>query len=560
MSKLPSISPAERYIEDVISGKVVVSSWIRKAAERNVSDLKNGHKRGLIFDRERALRAIRFFRALTHVEDTFTVASGSQFILEPHQQAFLWILFGWRTASGQRRWSIVYKEVARGNGKSKEASGICLYVLVGEGIKGSVVYSVATKKDQAKIIFDDAVLMAKASPALTMLRPFRNNLHIPETSSKFEPLSSDENTLDGLKPNMFAADELHQMLRGTWNKCKTALGKKPGSFVLATTTAGTDRHSVCYEQRSYAEKVLDGFEDDSYFPWICALDKDDDPFDEANWPKANPNLGISVSLETIRDAAKQAQMIPSEYNEFLRMRCNIWTDSDVAWMPHHLWNSEECSEPFNVESMRGRTCYGGLDLSSSGDLTCFSLVFPPKGLQEKWKILPFFWVPTENVQKRVKKDRVPYDVWIKDGLIEKTVGNVIDHDRIRAKVYELAAIYDIREIGYDPYMAMETAVKLGAEGMKMAPVRQGYITLNAPTRKLMDLVVAEDIAHRGHAVLSWNAGNCMSTTDAGGLIKIDKSKCTERIDGMAATINALERAMMTKDNVSAYADRGILTL
>ena len=539
-----SLSISERYIEDVLAGRVVVSSWVRKAVERHVRDLKDGHKRGILFDQDRALRAIRFFRALTHVEDTFSVSYGAQFVLQPWQQCYLWILFGWRKVSGQRRWSIAYLEVARGNGKSKLASGICLYVLVGEGTKGSVVYSIATKKEQAKIIFDDAVLMVKASPALNMLRSFQNNLHIPDTASKFQPLSSDENTLDGLKPNMISADELHQMLRGTWNKSKTALGKKPGSFVLATTTAGTDRHSVCYEQRSYAEKVLGGFEDDSYFPWICSLDEGDDPFDEANWSKANPNLEVSIDLKTIRDAAKQAQMIPSEYNEFLRMRCNIWTDSDVAWMPHHLWNSEECSELIGAESLKGRECYGGLDLSTSQDLTCFSLIFPPKGSQERWKVLPFFWIPTDNVQDRVKKDRVPYDVWIKNDLIEKTAGNVIDTARIRARIAELSLIYKIKEIGYDPHQALDTVILLEAEGFTCAPVRQGYITLNGPTRKLMDLVVGHDFQHGGHPVLAWNAGNAMATMDAGGLIKIDKQKSTERIDGIAATITGLERAML----------------
>jgi phage terminase large subunit-like protein len=543
---------------DVLAGKVVVSSWVRKAVERQQRDLKDGHKRGLVFDRDRAARAVRFFRALTHVEDTFTVSSGSPFVLEPHQQAFLTILFGWRRTDGHRRWSIVYKEVARGNGKSKEASGISLYVLAGEGTKGSTVYSVATKKDQAKIIFDDAVLMAQASPALSILVPFRNNLHIPGTASKFEPLSSDEKSLDGLKPNMFAADELHMMLRGTWNKCKTALGKKPGSFILATTTAGTDRHSVCYEQRSYAEKVLDGYEDDSFFPWICALDKDDDPFDEANWPKANPNLGISVSLETIRDAAKQAQMIPSEYNEFLRMRCNIWTDSDVAWMPHHLW--EACKGEQTVEqlraSLKGRQCFGGLDLSSSEDLTCFSLVFPPKAGDEPWKIVPFFWLPTESVQKRVKKDRVPYDVWIRDGLIEKTEGNVIDETRIIAKILELAKTYDIREIGYDPHLALPYAIKLEGHGLKVKPVRQGNITLTAPTKRLMELTLKHDIAHAGHKVLAWNASNAMAVVQ-NGLIRLDKERSTERIDGMAATITALEPAILATDNVSVYESRGV---
>jgi phage terminase large subunit-like protein len=537
------VTVAEQYIADVLSGKQVVSTWVRKMIERHQSDLAAGHLRSLRFDREHALKPIRFIQgALKHTSDSGKAIAGATFKLEPWQQAFIWILFGWRRIdTGQRRFRTAYCELARGNGKSKLASAIALYVLVGEGVQGAEVYSVATHREQAKIVFDDSCLMAASSPALDMLVEFRNNLHVPGTACKYMPLASEESTLDGLKPNLVVVDELHaHKNKGVWTKCKTAMGKKPGSIMLAITTAGHDRHSVCFEQRDYSERVLDGFEDDSYFAWICCTDKDDDPFDEANWIKSNPNLDVSIELQTLRDAAKQARMIPTEYSEFLRMRCNIWTQVDTAWMPNEAWSG--CGTPVDAEALKGRPCFGGLDLSSTEDTTSFVLLFPPYGNDSKWSVLPFFFLPEENILQRARKDRVPYDVWSKRGLFDLTPGNVVDYGYLRTKINLLAEQYDIREIAFDRWNAQAIVTQLEDDGHVMAKIGQGYETLNAPMKFLMELVLRKELAHGNHPVLLWQAGNVMAAMDPAGNIKPDKSKSRERIDGIAALIDALERA------------------
>jgi phage terminase large subunit-like protein len=544
------ITVAERYIEDVLSGQQLVAEFVQKTLERHVRDLETGHERGLVFDRSLALRAIRFcHRVIKHPGDSGSIHAGDPFILSPWMQAFLWILFGWRTVEGQRRFRSIYLEVARGNAKSYLLSAIGLYILVGEGVHGAEVFSVAMKKDQAKIIFDTAVEMANASPALSDLRAYQNNLHSVEMACKFMPLSSDAKSLDGLRPSAILADEIHAWVRkrsrDVWAKCKTALGKKPGSMMISGTTAGADRHSLCYEQHTYAKQVLDEVvEDDSFLSWIAALDPEkDDPFDESLWIKANPNLGVSVELQTIRDQAKQARQIPSEYNEFLRYRCNIWTERHTAWMPLKKWDS--CKEPVDSEALKKRPCFAGLDLSSSNDLTALILVFPPFGDDKLWRLLPFFWLPGDSIKERVDRDNVPYDKWVRDGHIIKTDGNVIDRDAIRNRIKELAAIYDIREVCYDPWQAGELSQKLQDEdGLTVTPIRQGAQSLSAPMKRLMELVLSGQLAHGGQPVLRWNASNLVATTDSNGNIKPDKAESTERIDGMSATITALSRGIV----------------
>lgn len=543
----PRETAAESYISSVVAGEILVSTWVRKQCERHIADLESCTARGLYFDRDAAFRPIQWIsRSCTITEDGISARTGQRLRLEPWQQAVLWILFGWRRVDGTRRFRNVYAELARGNGKSKLASAIALYILVGEGTKGAAVYSIATTLLQAKVVFDDSTLMAANSqvPELRALQSHQNNLHIPGTATVYRPLASDEHTLDALKPNLVVVDELHaHKSRGPWNKVKTAQGKKPGSMMLAITTAGYDRHSVCYEQRTYAEKVLEGiFDDDSYFAWICCLAPEDDPFDEANWPKANPNLGISIELQTLQDAAKQAQLIPSEYNEFLRMRCNIWTESSVQWMPMEKWDA--CSDPIATEELLGRPCFGGLDLATTTDIAAFVLLFPPHGKDAMWRILPTFFLPADNIAERVKRDRVPYDHWQRLNLFQLTPGNVIDYDYIRAAIQNLADQYDIREIAYDRWNAQQIVTQLEGDGMTMVPIGQGFASLNAPTKKLMELVLRQEIAHGANPVLRWMASNTVAETDATGSVKPSKKISTEKIDGIVATIIALARGML----------------
>ena len=540
---------AEAYIEQAAAGHIVVSDWVQKQCQRHIDDLASASSRGLHFDRDSAIKPIRWIqRSCTITEDGIAVAAGQRFRLEAWQQAFLWILFGWRRADGTRRFRNVYAELGRGNGKSKLASAIALYVLVGEGTRGVAVYAIATMKEQAKNVFDDSVLMATNSdaPELRALQSHINNLHIPGTATVYRPLSSDEHTLDGLKPNLVIVDELHaHQTKGPWNKVKTAQGKKPGSMVLSITTAGYDRHSVCFEQRTYAEKVLDGiFEDDSYLAWICCLSAEDDPFDSVNWIKANPNLDVSIELSTLRDAAKQAQEIPSEYNDFLRLRCNIWTESSVRWMPMDKWDADACKSTIDPELLRDRPCYGGLDLATTTDIAAFVLLFPPHGDDPQWRILPHLYLPADNIQARATRDRVPYDSWQRQGLFELTSGNVIDYDFIREDIRNLADLYDIREIGFDRWNASQIVTQLEGDGFTMVQIGMGFASMHAPTKRLMELVLREEISHGGNPVLRWMASNLVVTSDPAGNLKPDKSKSTEKIDGLVATIIALARGML----------------
>lgn len=538
---------AESYIEDVVAGQILVSEWVGKQCKRHIDDLVSASSRGLYFDRDAAFRPIQWIsRSCTITEDGIAVRTGQRLRLEPWQQAFLWIVFGWRRADGTRRFRNIYAELARGNGKSKLASAIALYILVGEGTKGAAVYSIATTLTQSKVVFDDSVLMATGSqvPELRALASHQNNLHIPGTATVYRPLASDEHTLDALKPSLIVVDELHaHKSKGPWNKCKTAQGKKPASMMLAITTAGYDRHSVCFEQRTYAEKILDGiFEDDSYFAWICCLSPDDDPFDEGNWPKANPNLGISIELATLQDAAKQAQLIPSEYNEFLRMRCNLWTESSTVWMPMAEWDA--CADAIAPEALKHRPCYGGLDLATTTDIAAFVLLFPPYGDDSKWRVVPHFFLPEDNIQERVKRDRVPYDHWQRIGAFQLTPGNVIDYDYIRDTINSLADVYDIREIGFDRWNAQQLVTQLEGDGHTLVPIGQGFASMHAPTKRLMEMVLRREVAHAGNPVLRWMMSNTVVETDPAGNIKPSKNRSIERIDGIVATIIALARGML----------------
>jgi phage terminase large subunit-like protein len=499
----------------------------------------------MCFNRDKAMHAISWIaRNCTITEDGIGTTDGQRLRLEPWQQAFLWILFGWQREDGTRRFRYVYAELARGNGKSKLASAIALYVLHGEGAKGAAVYSVATKKEQAKFVWNDAALMVKNAPTeeLAQLKVYREAIHLPNTATTFQPLASEEKSLDGLKPNLIVIDEFHQLVkRELWNVCKTALGKKPGSFILEITTAGANRYSVCYEQRTYCENVLNGtIEDDSYLPWICALDPEDDPFDPLNWPKSNPNLGVSVEYSAIEEAAKQAQLIPSEYNAFLRFRCNIWTEGATRWMNMEKWS--ECAEEVNVTVLRGRPCFGGLDLANSNDIAALVLLFPPFGEDKKWRVIPRYYLPKDRIAERSRRDQVPYESWSRQGLFTLTPGDIIDHDYIRKDINDYLDTFDVREIGYDPWNATQFVTQLTGDGFVMVPVRQGFPTMNSPTKMLLELICRGELAHGGNPILTWMAGNTVVDMDATGLIRPDKEQSTEKIDGIVALIIALARA------------------
>jgi len=555
----------EQYCRDVLDGKIVACKWVRLACERHLRDLEHGHERGLVFDAKAGARAIKFFDFLKHSKGQW---ADKPVTLESWQQFILWCVFGWKRANGMRRFRTVYAEVARKNGKTTMLAGIGLYMLIADGEAGAEVYSAATKRDQAKIMWVEAARMARKSSGLVKIldifgdknpKATACSISVSSTASKYEPLGRDADSMDGLNVHCALIDELHaHKTRDMVDILDTATGARRQPLILMITTAGFNRQTICYEINDYTKKVLsDLVEDDSFFGMIFTLDDDDDWEDETNWVKANPNLGVSKRMDDMRDKATKAKAMPTALNAFLRLELNIWTQAETRWINLEHWDA--CNKPFDIETLRGRECYGGLDLSSTLDTTALVLVFPPTKPDDDYVALSYFWVPDDNIIKRAKQDRFPYDLWEKRGLIEATPGEVVDYDFIQAKIEELARVYNIREIAFDRWNATSLINRLAERHVtKLIEFGQGYAGMSPAAKLFESKYVSHQLNHLGNPVLSWMAGNVVVTSDPAGNIKPDKDKSIERIDGITALLMALDRA--TRPGISVYEDRGILVL
>jgi phage terminase large subunit-like protein len=550
---------SDQYIADVLAGRIVTCHWIQAACQRHVDDLEHGPARGLRFDEAAGAKVLKFFSILHHSKGEW---AGQLIELEPWQQFMLWCLFGWKRADGTRRFRTAYLEVARKNGKSTIAAGVGLYGLILDNESGSEVFAASTKKDQSLIVFSEAVRMVKASPMLKKrIKIFRNNLNIEGTASKFEPLGADSDTMDGLNLHMAICDEIHAWkTRDVWDKLNTATGARRQPLMFGITTAGYDRHSLCWVLNEYTKKILDRVvDDDSFFGMIFTLDDGDDWQDESTWIKANPNLGVSKKLDDLRRGSKRAQEIPSEQNSFLRLHLNMWTQSETKWMPIEHWR--QCGVPLDYSKLAGRKCYAGLDLSSTSDLTAWVLVFPPLRGEDVYLVLPRFWIPEDNLQKRVHDDRVPYDVWLRGGHLMSTPGNVIDYDFIFDQVERDAKQFKVEEIAFDRWGAARVVNVLQAKGLVCVEFGQGFASMSPPMKELERLVMSHKIAHGNNPVLNWMADNVVIHLDAAGNIKPDKEKSREKIDGIVAMVMGLDRAMRSRGAVtSVYEGRGVRVL
>lgn len=556
---------ADAYTEGVLAGRVVACRQVVDACRRHVRDLDDGHERGLWFDEPAAKRAVAFFSVLRHWKGEW---AGQAITLEPWQQFVVWSLFGWKRADGTRRFRTAYLEVARKNGKTTLAAGIGLYLLVADGEPGAEVYTAATMREQAKIAHNDAIEMVKRSPQLLReIGVLRENLHHRGSSSKFQPLSADHNTLDGLNIHGVIADEVHAWPnRRLWDVLSTATGARRQPLMLAITTAGVDRQSLCFLLHDYAEKVNSGaVDDDSFFGAVYSLDPEDDWRDEAVWQKANPNLGISKKPDDIRQQARQAGEMPAALNGFLRLHLNVWTQAETRWLSREAWDA--CNGVVDAEALRGRLCYGGLDLASTRDLSAWVLVFPPDGAPGTadglYRVLCRFFVPEDNMLERERRDRVPYSAWVRGGYVTATPGNVIDYDWILAQIDEDARAFDVREIAFDRWGATRIQTALMERGGEkwLVEFGQGFASMSGPSKELERLILERKLAHGGHPVLTWMADNVVVREDPAGNIKPDKEKSSEKIDGIVALVMGLARAMAhMQSGVSVYERRGLVAL
>jgi len=336
--------------------------------------------------------------------------------------------------------------------------------------------------------------------------------------------------------------------------------KQPLYFLI--TTAGTDTLSICYEIHQKAKDILEGRKSDAtFYPVIYGADESEDWTSPEVWMKANPSLGITVEIEKLQAACESARQNSAEENLFRQLRLDQWVKQSVRWMQMEKW--DKCASPVDEERLRGRVCYGGLDLSLTNDLTAFVLVFPPDGDEDKYSVLPYFWIPEENIELRVKRDHVMYDIWQRQGFLQSTEGNVLHYGFIENFIDELGAKYNIREIAFDRWGAVQMTQNLENLGFSVVPFGQGFKDMSPATKELMRLTLEKRIAHGGHPVLRWMMDNIFIRTDPAGNIKPDKAKSREKIDGVVATVMALDRAIRCGGEAaggSVYDERGLLIL
>ena len=436
---------------------------------------------------------------------------------------------------------------------SELAAAVALFLLCADGEQRAEVYGCAADRLQAKIVFNVAVDMIKLCPALMKrckIIESANRILFQPTNSFYQVLSAEVATKHGLNISGVVFDELHtqpnRKLFDVMTKGSGDARTQPLFFLI--TTAGDNQESICWEQHQKAVDILEGRKHDStFYPVIYGADRDDDWTDPKVWYKANPSLGITVREETVRNACESAKQNPAEENSFRQLRLNQWVKQAVRWMPMEKW--DKCDGKVDEmqlmkESLLGRKCYAGLDLSSTSDITALVLVFPPDDPNEgQYLVLPFFWIPEETVDLRVKRDHVPYDTWVQMGLVEVTEGNVIHYRHIEKKIEDLGKIYNIAEIAYDRWGATQMSQDLEEMGFTVVPFGQGFRDMSPPTKELMRLVLEGRIAHGGNRVLRWMMDNVYVRKDPADNIKMDKQKSTEKIDGAVAMVMALDRAI-----------------
>lgn len=501
-----------------------------------------------MFDQQKADRAIRFIEKLRHVKGEW---AGKPFVLDEWQRKIISDIFGTVDENGFRIIRTVYIEIGRKNGKSQLASAIALCLLYVDGEPGAEIYSAAGDRDQASIVFNVAEQTVNQEPALkNRSRVYTATKRIVYGNSFYRVLSSEAGTKHGFNAHGIIFDELHtQPNRDLWDVLTTSVGTRRQPLIVAITTAGFDRQSICWEVHEYARKVRDGLiVDPSFYPALFCLPENADWEDEANWHKVNPGLGKHRSLEDLRREYQKAKYSPAFVNTFRRLYLCQWTQSDERWIDLKKWI--DCGNTIDPITLLKKKCWCGLDLSHIWDLSAFIMVFK---IENKFQVLSHFFCPADNIYIRASRDRVPYDAWERDGYLTATPGNVIDYRFIREKINQLAKDYDIQEIAFDPYGATEIVQHLGDEDrFNMIEFRQGYLSMSPPTKDLMRLVMSGQIDHGNNPILNWMADNMTLATDPAGNVKPDKAKSREKIDGMVGLIMGLDRCL--KNNMASVYD------
>lgn len=569
---------AHNYALDVVAGRSVACKWTRLACQRHLRDIENQGTDAFpyVWDEGRAAEVCDFIEMQHHIKGEWA-RRRERIKLEPWQQFGLCSVFGWvHVETGLRRFKTSYEEVARKNAKSTKSSGVGLYMLAADGEAGAEVYSAATTRDQAKIVFSDAQNMARRNPEMCDALGIRigaHNINVLASASKFEALSAEGSTLDGLNVHCAIVDELHaHKTRAVYDVLETATGSRSQPLVYAITTAGSDRSGICYEIRTYLTKILEGVvQDDSFWGIIYTLDDADEWSDPAVWPKANPNLGVSVSEEDMARLCRKAMEMPSARNNFLTKRLNVWVNADVAWMDMRAW--DRCAVPaLDMEDFQGAECIDAVDLATKVDIAAHMRLFwrddgtaeclkcrgsgkierdgfedeecprcAGKGESAKRHYYAFgrYYLPEAAVQQSRNSQ---YPGWEAEGRLVVTPGDVTDIDTIEDDIKEDASRFQIREVAFDPFQAQSFANHMIADGFEAVEMRPTVLNFSEPMKELEALVYAGRFHHDGDPVLGWMVSNVVAHRDKKGNIYPNKEREENKIDGVVALIMALGRA------------------
>jgi phage terminase large subunit-like protein len=512
------------------------------------------------YDKKKADRAVTFIENLCHTKGKW---AGTPFWLLPWQEQLIRDIFGIVKPDGNRQFRTAFVEICKKVGKSELAAAVALYLLYADNEPSAEVYGAAADRQQASIVFDVAKQMVEMSPALmkrSKLMGATKRIVNYSNAGYYQVLSAEVGGKHGFSVSGLVFDEIHtqpnRQLYDVLTKGSSDARQNPLHFII--TTAGNDRHSIAYELHTKAVDILEGRRvDPTFYPVVYGLKDDEDWEDEENWYKVNPSLGYTVDIERLRDAYREAKQNPADEVTFKWLRCNMWVSSTVAWIPDAIYMRG--NESIEAASLEGRDCYAGLDLSSTGDITALVLIFPPRDENEKYVLLPYFWIPEETIPRRVKANSVPYDIWEKQGYIMSTEGNVIHYDFIEKFIMYLSEKYHILEIAVDRWNATQMIQNLEGEGFTIVPFGQGFSSMSAPTKEFYRLLMEGRIIHGGNPVLRWMAGNVVIDTDPAGNIKVTKAKSKEKIDGIVAAIMALDRCIRQEgQSGSVYDERGLL--
>lgn len=539
-----SRDPVTRYARQIVAGKIKAGPHVRAACQRHLTDLELGPARGLFFDQEAAARAIGYFVDILHLNGG--EHEGQPFHLGDWQAFIVGGLFGWMGPDGYRRYRVAYVETGKGSGKSPLAAGIGLYGLTADGMARAEIYAAATKKDQAMILFRDAVAMVDQSPQLRRRITKSGtgekcwNLAYLEKGAFFRPISSDDGQ-SGPRPHIVLVDEVHEHRDNSIiEKLRAGTKSDPQALVFMITNSGAGKHGPAWQYHEYGAKVAAGMvQDDSFFAYICALDVGDDPMrDEACWEKANPSLRIGIpGLKYLREQVQEARGMPAKEALVRRLNFCEWTEAESPWISADVWLGAK--RQYDWRDYKGRRAWGGLDLGSTTDLTGLVLWIEPKEADEPWRLLAIPFLPDDDLLRKEELDRVPYLSWKAAGHLETTPGRAISKLGVLRRLTELSNHFDLQSLAYDRWRIEDLKQLAEDEGIPlpdMVPFGQGYKDMSPALEAFETALLNGQVVHDGHPVLTWCAANAVTVSDDAGNRKLSKERATGRIDLMLAAV------------------------